>query len=135
MRRLHIDAWYSEDLNTWIKKDGGLYTVGITDLAQKFIGQAKSICFENKEGGSVTKDSVLAIIESDKSTIEVTAPVSGEISRCNFQLLTETQLINHDCYGADWLIQMNMIPNEDFLPLKSSNWYQSAVNAFFRKSS
>ena len=135
MRQILREAWYAEDLNVWVMSEESWFTLGITDLAQEFCGKIHSICFECEQGQRFERGSVLAMLEADKTTIDVISPIGGQVKVVNTILNELPNMINEDCYGAGWLYQLADASSEDIQLLKSSEWYKSSLNTFFRKSS
>ena len=97
----------------WLKEDGGVYTVGLTDFAQHSLGD---IVFVNlpQEGDPVSAGEAFGDVESVKAVSDVISPVSGVVKAVNEELLDNPALVNEDPYGA-WLIQVEEVTGEEEL--------------------
>jgi len=133
MRRVDQSARYEKDLNLWVRQDQKSYYLGVTDWAQAYVGDIWSIIFESDHGASITNGQHIVTLESDKSTTELLSPVGGVISKLNERLISEPGLINTDCYGAGWLLELSQVDADKYITLNDAVWYEDAVNAFFRK--
>lgn len=90
----------------WVRDEGdGTVTVGITDHAQKLLGDM--VYVEVPEvGGEVEAGDACAVVESVKAASDVYAPVGGEIVAVNERLEDEPELVNQDPYGDGWLFRL-----------------------------
>ena len=97
--------FYMIDKHVWARVDGGLVTVGMTDVAQNL---AKSIIAvtPKKPGKTVARGRNIATVESGKWVGPVPAPVSGEIAEVNAALESSPSLINSDPYGEGWVARL-----------------------------
>lgn len=91
----------------WVKLDGDIATIGITDYAQ---GQLGDIVFVDlpKAGDAVTQMQIFGTIEAVKTVSDLFAPVSGGVTEVNSALADKPELINQDCYGAGWMIKVKL---------------------------
>ena len=99
------DLFYVIDKHVWARADGGLVTVGMTDVAQNL---AKSIIAvtPKKPGKTVARGRSIATVESAKWVGPVPAPVTGEIAEVNSALESSPGLINSDPYGDGWVARL-----------------------------
>lgn len=99
------DLLYVIDKHVWARLDGGLVTVGMTDVAQNL---AKSIIAvtPKKPGRTVARGRSIATVESAKWVGPVPAPVTGEITEVNPALESTPGLINSDPYGDGWVARL-----------------------------
>ena len=99
------DLYYVVDKHVWARRDAGLVTVGMTDVAQNL---AKTIIAVTPKapGKSVARGRNIATVESGKWVGPVPAPVSGEIVEVNAALTATPSLINSDPYGAGWVARL-----------------------------
>jgi len=89
----------------WVKRDGDLVTVGVTDFFQKTIGDV--IFIELPEAGSeLTKGDEAGMIETIKVNVTLISPVSGTIKEVNRGLGDNPQWVNTEPYGEGWLFKM-----------------------------
>ena len=91
----------------WVRLDGDLAVVGITDYAQSQLGDV--VYVELPEiGHRVEKGKEAAVVESVKAASEVYAPVSGEVAEINEMLTTEPATVNADPMGDGWFIKLRL---------------------------
>jgi len=116
------DLKYSKE-HEWVKIEGNVATVGITDFAQK---QLTDIVFVElpEKGKHATQNKEIAVVESVKSVSDVFAPVSGEIIEVNEKLKTSPDFINQDPYGKGWLFVIEKSNTEDEKNLMTEKQYQ-----------
>ncbi|WP_022881339.1 glycine cleavage system protein GcvH [Gryllotalpicola ginsengisoli] len=96
---------YTAD-HEWVRVDGDVATVGITDYAQSALGDV--VFVELPDLGEVTASSVIGEIESTKSVGELFAPVTGEIIEVNDAVVANPELVNSDPYGDGWLVRVRV---------------------------
>jgi len=97
----------------WIKVEGDIGTIGITNFAQEQLGDIVSVEFPNI-GKEFSTGESMALIDSMKTTSDVYAPVSGEILDVNSELESQPELMNEDPYGKGWILKLK-IKNPDEL--------------------
>jgi glycine cleavage system H protein len=100
------DLLYSKE-HEWIRIDGNTGTVGITDHAQKELGDVVFVEFP-KAGDKVEAGKPLGTIESVKAVSEIFSPVSGEVLEVNSGLLETPETVNRDPYGKGWLVRIRV---------------------------
>ena len=111
---------YTKD-HEWVKMDGDRARVGITDYAQKQLGDV--VYLELPEvGRSVTKGDVFGTIESVKAVSELYAPVSGEVVEVNADLSQKPESVNSNPHGA-WMIVLKVADAGDASDLLDANAY------------
>lgn len=99
------DLHYSVKDNTWIKADGDIVTIGMTDIAQGLAGPI--LHAKTKKPGTIRKKGrPIATVESGKWVGPVKSPVSGEIIEVNENLVADAQLINRSPYKDGWVVKM-----------------------------
>ena len=96
------DLYYNRN-HLWIRVQGTRGTVGVTDFAQREMGEILFVDFP-EEGSQVEKDDVFGSLESSKTVAELRSPLSGEIVSINKDLEEEPSLVNDDPYGNGWLL-------------------------------
>lgn len=91
----------------WVKLEGDVATIGITDYAQ---GQLGDIVFVDlpKVGDTVTQMQIFGTIEAVKTVSDLFAPVNGTVLELNAALADKPEAINQDCYGAGWMIKVKL---------------------------
>jgi glycine cleavage system H protein len=97
---------YSRD-HEWIRLDGDIATVGITDFAQDALGDVVYVEIP-AVGSAVRSGDRTTEVESTKSVSEIYAPVSGEVTEVNEALSTTPESLNTDPYGEGWLFRMTI---------------------------
>ena len=97
---------FTED-HEWIKVDGDIATVGISDYAQKALGDIVFVELPDI-GASFSKGDDAAVVESVKAASDVYAPVSGEITETNGALEDAPETVNEDPSGAGWFFKLKL---------------------------
>ncbi|HEY9345096.1 MAG TPA: glycine cleavage system protein GcvH [Inquilinus sp.] len=97
---------FTED-HEWIRVDGNTATIGITDFAQKTLGDI--VFVELPEvGRKLAAGDAFGTVESVKAASEVFAPVAGEVVEVNEELTSEPELVNEDPTGEGWFIKLKL---------------------------
>ena len=96
------DLLYSRE-HTWVRIDGNLAIVGITDYAQEKLGEILNIELPLVDSG-IEQDEPFGTIESSKTVTELIAPISGEVVRVNEDVVDDIGIINSDPYDTGWMI-------------------------------
>ena len=99
------DRRYTKD-HEWAKAEGGGILIGITAFAVDQLGDITLVNLDVKAGDTLTAGKAFGTIESVKTLSDLFAPVSGKIVRVNPALETRPELVNEDCYGAAWMIEI-----------------------------
>jgi glycine cleavage system H protein len=100
-----IDNLFYSKEHEWVKVDGGLAIIGITDHAQHSLHEITYV--ETKEAGnSVTAGEECGLVESMKASSDIYSPVSGEIVETNPDLEDAPEIVNEDPYGKGWLFKV-----------------------------
>ena len=112
---------YSKE-HEWVKVDGDIGTVGITDFAQK---QLTDIVFVElpEKGKKAEKSKQLAVVESVKSVSDVFAPASGEVVEANEELASTPETVNKDPYGKGWIAKIKLSDKSELEGLMSAEEY------------
>jgi glycine cleavage system H protein len=110
----------------WVRIDGEIATVGITDYAQ---GQLGDVVFVELPtiGDSVAAGKEAAVVESVKAASDVYAPLTGEIAKINEALVDEPGLVNSAAEAAGWFFQMTLSDPRELEGLMDSAAYQAFV--------
>ena len=110
----------------WAKVEGNIVTVGITDYAQKFLGE---IIFVELPGVGIEVifDHEMTVVESTKAASDIFAPVTGKIVSVNSALESEPELINKDCYNAGWICKIEMADDASLELLLNAEQYKQHV--------
>lgn len=116
---------YTED-HEWIEIDGDVATVGITDYAQKALGDV--VFVELPEvGATFSAGDEVAVVESVKAASEVYAPLTGDIVEVNEDLEGEPALVNSDSTGNGWFFKMKLANVADLDDLMDEAAYNAHV--------
>jgi glycine cleavage system H protein len=97
---------YSKD-HEWVRVEGGVAVIGITDHAQEQLGDVVYVELP-KPGESFAANESFGSVESVKAVSEIFTPVSGEITEFNESLNDEPEKVNKDPYGDGWMIKVKM---------------------------
>lgn len=100
------DLQYTKD-HEWIKIDGDIATVGITDFAQKELGDIVFVDI-NTVGQTISEGEIFGSVEAVKTVSDLYIPVTGEVLEVNPQLDAEPQLVNEDPYGEGWMVRIKI---------------------------
>lgn len=100
------DLKYTSD-HEWIRLDGDLATIGITDFAQSELGDIVFVEVETVDQ-SLDADETFGTIEAVKTVSDLNMPVAGEVVELNEDLEDSPELINEDPYGKGWIIKMKL---------------------------
>ncbi|MEP6597094.1 MAG: glycine cleavage system protein GcvH [Ginsengibacter sp.] len=116
---------YTKD-HEWIKVDGNIATIGITDFAQGELGDIVYIEVETKDK-PLTAQTVFGTVEAVKTVSDLFLPVSGTINEVNPALESQPELVNNDPYGEGWLIKMTVDNPADVDSLMDADAYKKLV--------
>ena len=97
---------YTKD-HEWIRLEGKTATVGITDFAQRELGDIVFVEIET-EGESVGQGELFGTVEAVKTVSDLFMPLTGTVSEVNEDLDTEPELVNSDPYGKGWMIKITI---------------------------
>jgi glycine cleavage system H protein len=100
------DLKYTKD-HEWLKIDGDVAYVGITDYAQKELGDIVYVEIET-EGETLEKEDVFGTIEAVKTVSDMYMPVSGEVAEVNPELEAAPETVNQDPYDKGWMVKINL---------------------------
>ena len=112
----------------WVLVEGGIGVVGITDHAQKELGDIVYVDLP-KVGARLEKGKTLGSVESVKAVSDIYAPVSGEVAEINEILSTTPEKLNEDPHGAAWLVKIKLSAPDEVNGLMSAADYQKYVGA------
>ena len=119
------DVKYTKD-HEWIRVDGDVAYVGITDYAQSELGEIVYVDITT-EGETVAKEEVFGTIEAVKTVSDLFMPVGGEVLEVNAALEDAPQLVNEDAYGKGWLIKVSVSDPSELDSLLSAEEYQKLI--------
>ncbi|MBD77877.1 MAG: glycine cleavage system protein H [Crocinitomicaceae bacterium] len=116
---------YTKD-HEWIKVDGDMLTIGITDFAQGELGDIVYLEIET-EGETLGKEEVFGTVEAVKTVSDLFMPVSGEVVEVNESLADSPESVNSDPYDAGWMIKVKMSDASELDGLLSADAYQELI--------
>jgi glycine cleavage system H protein len=118
---------YTKD-HEWASLEGDIVTVGITDFAQKELGDIVYVEVETLDQ-TLDKDEVFGTVEAVKTVSDLFLPLSGEIVAFNDSLESDPEKVNKDPYGDGWMIKIKASDINDFNKLLSSEAYKALIGA------
>ncbi len=119
------DLRYTKD-HEWIRLEGDTATVGITDFAQRELGDIVYVEVETI-GKQLEAGAVFGTVEAVKTVSDLYLPVSGTITELNPVLANAPELINNDPYGDGWMVKMKISNVEDIKTLIDAKGYEQIV--------
>ncbi|MBO9592377.1 MAG: glycine cleavage system protein GcvH [Niabella sp.] len=116
---------YTKD-HEWVSLEGDVATVGITDFAQRELGDIVYVEVETI-GTSLKAGDVFGTVEAVKTVSDLFLPVDGEVTELNEALGNAPELVNTDPYGEGWMIKMKVSNPGDVAALLDAAGYQALV--------
>jgi glycine cleavage system H protein len=111
----------------WIRMEGSIGTVGITDHAQEQLSDIVFVEIVVSEGDTVRKGDTCATVESVKAAADVYMPVSGTVVAVNDELPNSPETINSDPYGAAWMVKIEPSDTAELETLLDSAAYEEKI--------
>ena len=118
---------YTKD-HEWVLIEGDVATVGITDFAQKELGDIVYVEVETLDQ-TLAKDEVFGTVEAVKTVSDLFLPLSGEIVEFNDELESTPDDVNNDPYGKGWMIKIKMSDSSEVEGLLSADAYKQLIGA------
>jgi len=118
---------YTKD-HEWISLDGDVATVGITDFAQKELGDIVYVEVETLDQ-TLDKDEVFGTVEAVKTVSDLFLPLAGEIIEFNESLETAPEKVNSDPYGEGWMVKVKVSDISEYENLLDSEAYKNLIGA------
>ncbi|MEJ7820889.1 MAG: glycine cleavage system protein GcvH [Chitinophagaceae bacterium] len=116
---------YTKD-HEWVKLEGDVATIGVTDFAQQELGDIVYVEIETK-GKTLAAETVFGSVEAVKTVSDLFLPISGTINEVNPALEAQPELVNTDPYGEGWMIKMTVDNPEDVQNLMDAAAYEKLV--------
>jgi glycine cleavage system H protein len=116
---------YTKD-HEWIKIDGDIATVGITDFAQGELGDIVYVEVETLDE-TLDQEEIFGTVEAVKTVSDLFLPLTGEIIEFNDKLEDEPELVNSDPYGDGWMIKMKISDPTQVESLLTADAYKELV--------
>ncbi|MBQ9470309.1 MAG: glycine cleavage system protein GcvH [Bacteroidales bacterium] len=118
---------YTKD-HEWIKVEGDMATIGITDFAQSQLGEIVYVDI-NTVGETIGAEEVFGTIEAVKTVSDLFMPVTAEILELNENLNEHGDLVNSDPYGEGWMIKVRLTNPAELSGLLNAEQYKTLINA------
>ena len=116
---------YTKD-HEWVKVEGNTATIGITDYAQRELGDIVYVEVETV-GKSLKAGDVFGTVEAVKTVSDLFLPVDGTIIELNKNLANSPESVNNDPYGAGWMIKMTVTNPADVEKLMDAAAYEAVI--------
>ncbi|WP_437959260.1 glycine cleavage system protein GcvH [Sorangium sp. So ce119] len=104
---VRTDRRYTKD-HEWARQENDQVVIGITAFAVDQLGDITLVNLDVKPGDTITAGKAFGTIESVKTLSDLFAPVSGKVARVNSDLENRPELVNEDCYGKAWMIEVTL---------------------------
>ena len=119
------DLRYTKE-HEWIRVEGANAYIGITDFAQKELGDIVYVEIDTK-GKNLQMGDVFGTVEAVKTVSDLFLPVTGTILEINELLNASPELVNSDPYGKGWMIKMSIADTQELESLLSANTYSAMI--------
>lgn len=119
------DLRYTKE-HEWVRVEGNMATVGITDYAQDSLGDVVYLELPG-DGAAVTKDETFGVVESVKAVSDLYSPISGTVTEINDALVDSPEVINDDPYGDAWMLKVEMSNSAEMKELLTADEYKKYV--------
>ena len=116
---------YSKE-HEWVKVDGSIAAIGITDHAQSELGDIVYVELP-KVGAKYNAMQEFGVVESVKTVSTLYCPVSGEVVEVNSAVSEKPEIINNDPHGKGWMIKVKMSNSSDLDKLLSASEYEALI--------
>ena len=120
-----IDGLLYSESHEWVKVDGDVAIIGVSDYAQAEMGEITYVDLPG-EGDEIEKGEDFGALESVKASSELIAPVSGTVVEVNSELEDTPEKVNEDAYGA-WIIKVRMSDPSQLDALMDATAYKAAI--------
>lgn len=120
-----VDLKYTDD-HEWIRVDGNIGTVGVTDHAQSELGDVVFVDIDENTT-QVSAGEAFGTIEAVKTVADLLAPVSGKLVEINKAINLSPEVVNHDPYGEGWMVKIEMSNPSELDKLMDVNAYKAMI--------
>ncbi len=120
------DLKYSKE-HEWVRLDGDIAVIGITDFAQSELGDIIYVDIETL-GEELDSDEIFGTVEAVKTVSDLFLPLSGEIIEVNEKLADEPELVNTDPYGDGWMIKLKVSDASEMENLLDAEGYKNIIS-------
>ncbi|RRQ49409.1 glycine cleavage system protein GcvH [Maribacter algicola] len=125
--KIPAELKYTKD-HEWVKIEGDVATVGITDFAQGELGDIVYVEVDTLDE-TLDKEAIFGTVEAVKTVSDLFSPVSGEIIEFNTALEDEPEMVNKDPYGAGWMVKIKLSDSSEIESLLSDVEYKELIGA------
>jgi len=115
---------YTND-HEWVKLDGNIATIGVTDHAASELGDVVYIDIEMD--GAVSKGDTIGTIEAVKTVADIFSPVSGTIMEVNTGLNDNPEVVNSDAYNEGWIVKIEISDENELADLMDAAKYKESI--------
>lgn len=117
---------YTKD-HEWIRLEGNIATIGITEFAQSELGDIVYVEIETV-GKTLSAEAIFGTVEAVKTVSDLYLPVAGTVKEVNPKLGSSPEIVNTDPYGEGWMIKMTVTNIEDVANLLDAEAYKNVVS-------
>lgn len=123
----NADTRYTKD-HEWVRLDGDIATVGITDHAQQQLGELVFIELPELER-EVSAGEACAVVESVKAASDVYSPLAGRVAEVNETIVEDPEIVNNDAMGEGWFFRLEIDDTDAFEALMDQDAYDEFVES------
>jgi glycine cleavage system H protein len=121
------NLYYTKD-HEWVRVEGDVAYIGITDFAQKELGDIVYVDISSV-GQTVAQHDVFGTVEAVKTVSDLFMPITGEVLEFNSSIDNSPELVNSDAYGEGWMIKCSIANASELDGLMKADAYKSLINA------
>jgi len=118
---------YTKD-HEWIRVEGNIATIGITDFAQKELGDIVYVDVTTI-GETVAREEIFGTVEAVKTVSDLFMPISGKVLEMNKDIDGSPESVNNDAYGKGWMIKVSVDNEAELADLLSADAYKVLIGA------
>lgn len=119
------DLKYTKD-HEWVRVEGDIAIVGITDFAQGELGDIVFVEVDS-EGDSLDREETFGSVEAVKTVSDLFMPISGEVLEFNAEIEDDPEIVNQDPYGKGWIVKVKISDPSELEDLLDAEAYQELV--------
>ena len=121
-----VELKYTKD-HEWVKIDGDIATIGVTEFAQSELGDIVYVEIETI-GETIEQEEVFGSVEAVKTVSDLFMPLSGELLEFNENLESNPELVNSDPYGEGWMIKVKISDTSQIDGLLDASAYEGIIH-------
>ncbi len=118
---------YTKD-HEWVRVEGNVATIGITDFAQKELGDIVYVDVTTI-GETVAREEIFGTVEAVKTVSDLFMPISGKVLEMNKDIDSSPESVNNDAYGKGWMIKVSVDNEAELADLLSADDYKALIGA------